>query len=100
MDEQRLEEIYRLVRENNKMLHAQRRGAFIGGLLKVLFYIAIAGVSFWSYTHYLAPVLQSALKTAEQMQNAGGQVQAQFGGAGDSLKPLIEQLQKILPKQQ
>lgn len=99
MDEQRLEEMYRLVRENNKMLHAQRRGAFIGGILRVVIWIAFIALPLWLYVTYLAPVMQTALQAAQQLQTAGGQAQNQFGDMQNTLKSLQEQVQKVIQKQ-
>ena len=100
MEEQRLEEMYRLVRENNKMLHAGRRGAFVGGVIRLIVWIGFIVVPLWFYATYLAPVMQTALQAAQQMQNAGGQAQSQFGDMQNALKSLQEQVQKVLPNKQ
>ncbi len=99
MDEQRLEEMYRLVRENNKMLHAQRRGAFIGGVVKLVVWSAMLIIPLWVYMTYLAPVMKTTLETMEKIQSGGGAAQVQLGGATETIKSLQEQLQKMLPKQ-
>jgi hypothetical protein len=99
MDDQRLEEMYRLVRENNKMLHAQRRGAFIGGIVKAIVWIAMILVPIWLYMTYLAPLLQTTLNTMQQIQSVGGEAQAQLGGATETLKSLQEKIQNLIPKQ-
>lgn len=99
MNDQQLEEMYRLVRENNKMLHAQRRGAFLGGIVKILVWCAMIGVPIWLYLTYLAPVMQTALTAAQQIQAAGSNAQTQISGAQDALKKLQEQLQNIIPQQ-
>mgnify|MGYP001570194382 CR=1 FL=1 len=36
-----LEEVYKLAKENNKILHAMRRDAFVGGVLKFVFWIVL-----------------------------------------------------------
>ena len=43
-------EIYRLVRENNKMLHSMRRNAFWGGVIKFLLYaILLVALPWWLF---------------------------------------------------
>ena len=54
-----LQEIYRLTKENNQMLHAMRRNAFLGGLFKFIFYaVVFIALPAWVYITYLAPVMQ------------------------------------------
>lgn len=89
MDEQKFEELFRLVQDNNRMLHAARRNAVIGGILKFLVYAGLLIVlPLWLYATYLAPIVESALQTAQQIQGTGAAAQAQFGqlqGLLDSL---------------
>jgi predicted PurR-regulated permease PerM len=74
-----LQEILRLTRENNKMLHAMRRSAFIGGIFKFIFYIVIfIIIPAWLYVMYLAPVMQQMLSTMNQIQSTGNQAQTQM----------------------
>ena len=76
----KLEEIYRLTKENNRMLHAMRRNAFLGGLLKLVMYVLLFVVlPVWAYMQYLAPVMDQMLKTMNQVQTAGTQAQSQMG---------------------
>ncbi len=96
----KLEDIARLVRENNRMLHAMRRNAFLGGLLKTIMWIALVIVPLWFYMQYLAPVMQGMLKTMNQIQGTSAGAQAQFGGFGDALKKFESQFpQYFSPKQ-
>ena len=98
MDEQRLEEMYRLVKENNRMLHAARRNAFVGGIIKMIVWAAFVLIPIWFSLKYIAPALQPALQAVQQMQTAGGQAQVQLTGAQDALKKLQEQLGAFMPK--
>lgn len=80
MDEHMLEEMYRLTKENNKMLHKMRRNAFWGGLIKILLYVVLfLALPFWLYVTYLAPVLESTMQAVNQIQGTGARAQAQFG---------------------
>jgi hypothetical protein len=74
------QEIARLVRENNKMLHAMRRNAFWGGLFKMLIYGAFLLAPIWFYMTYLSGTVQQMLKTIDQIQGTGAKAQAELSG--------------------
>ena len=94
MDEQAQQEMYRLVKENNHMLHKMRRNAFWGGLIKLVIYgVLFLAVPLWLYTTYLAPVLESTMRTMNQIQGTGAKAQAQFG----SFQEMLKQLQDKFP---
>lgn len=94
MDEQMQQEMYRLTKENNKMLHKMRRNAFWGGIIKILLYAVIFfALPFWLYMTYLAPVLESTMQTMNQIQGTGARAQAQFG----SFQEMLQQLQQKFP---
>ena len=79
MDEQTLQEMYRLTKENNKMLHKMRRNAFWGGIIKFILYALVLVVApLWLYATYLAPMMEQALDTYQQIQGTGAKAQAQF----------------------
>ena len=44
-----LREIYRLTRENNEMMHRQRRSAFFWGFIKFVVYAALLAAPIWFY---------------------------------------------------
>jgi len=83
-----LERTHRIVKENNRMLHAMRRNAFIGGVIKVIVWVALLGVPIWFYIQFVHPVFSSAVDTINQVQDTGAQVGAQFGELGDLLDKL------------
>ncbi|HEY4522123.1 MAG TPA: hypothetical protein VJH91_00595 [Candidatus Paceibacterota bacterium] len=86
-DNNRLEETYRLVKENNRMLRSMRRNAFWGGIIKFILYIVIfVALPLWLYMTYLAPIVESMTKTMEQIQGTGAQAQAQFSSFQEILK--------------
>ena len=60
------------------MLHAMRRNAFLGGIVKLLIYAAIVIIPIWFYFQYLAPVMQQMLKTVSDFQGTGAKAQTQM----------------------
>ena len=98
-NDQTQEEIYRLVKENNKMLHGMRRNAFLGGVLKVLIWTGFIVVPIWLYSVYLAPVVQDVQQTLNQVQGAGAKAQGQLNGLGDILKQFESRFGSPSPSQ-
>lgn len=90
------QEIYRLVKENNHMLHKMRRNALWGGIFKFIFWAVIFIAPLWFYMTYLAPVVQDMVKTVEQVQGTSAKAQAQFG----SFQEMLKQLQQKFPSAQ
>jgi hypothetical protein len=88
-----LEAIYRLTKENNEMLRAERRGRFLGGLFRFVFYGVLILAPLWYYMTYLHPTVQSLLETTAQLQGMAGGSAAQGGGFVEQLK----QLQAMVP---
>lgn len=84
----KLDEVYRLVKENNRMLHKMRRNAFWGGILKLVLWVIFLIVPIWLYYTYVFPVMESAMNTFEQVQGAGASAQAQLGGLQELLNKL------------
>ena len=78
-DDGLLRETYRLAKENNKMLHAMRRSAFLSGLLKLIVWGALIIIPYWLYLQYLAPQLNQLMNTMHQIQGTGASAQAQIG---------------------
>lgn len=83
-----LQETYRLAKENNKMLHAMRRSAFWGGLIKFIVYAVLLIAPLWFYATYLAPIMNQMLRAVQEVQGTGAKAQAQFGSFQDMLKQL------------
>lgn len=99
-DDQRIEEIYKLTKDNNRMLHAMRRDAFLHGLAKFLIYGAMVAVSLWIYVTYLSPMLMSALKSLQSMANTGAQVQQQASGVQQGAAEQLSSVTKLLDQVQ
>jgi hypothetical protein len=79
-DQDKLDELLRLTRETNKMLHSQRRSAFIGGIFKVVMWGAFVIIPLWLYMQYVAPMMAGMLETYQQLQGTNAAAQAQFSG--------------------
>jgi hypothetical protein len=86
MDEQSEQEMYRLARENNKMLHSMRRNAFWGGILKFILYGLLLLAPIWFYMTYLNSTVQNLLQTMNRIQGTTQQAQSQFSGIEASWK--------------
>jgi len=84
-----LEEVYKLAKDNNKMLHAMRRDAFVGGILKFVFWIAILFViPYILYMVYLQPYLAGIQSAYEQFNESAGTL----SGAAQDVEELKNQL--------
>ena len=94
MDEREEKDIYRLVRDNNRMLRAIRRNAILWGIIKIIFYVGIVVIlPLWLYSTYLAPI-------AEQAQGVLNQVQGVSDGAQSQVNSLQEFLKQFFPTKQ
>ena len=82
----KIDELMRLTKENNKMLHAMRRSAWLGGIFKLLMWAAFIILPFWLYMQYLAPVMQQMLKTYEQVQGTSAAAHAQITGLQEAFQ--------------
>ena len=100
LDRTQLEQVLKLAKENNRMLHSMRRNAFLGGLFKFILWAAFIIIPFWLYMQYLAPVMQGALNTINQMQGTGAKAQAQFGDLNAALQKMQAQFPSYFQKQQ
>jgi hypothetical protein len=79
MEEQAMQELLRLTRENNHMLHSMRRNARLAGVVKFIFYILILVVApLWVYSTYLQPLVGQMQRTMNQIQGTNASAQAQF----------------------
>ncbi len=85
-----MKEILRLSQENNKMLRAMRRGAFIKSLLQLVVYALLLIIPAYFYLQYMQPVVNQLMTTVQQIQGTGAQAQAQFNGLQDMWKAVSE----------
>ena len=72
------QELYRLVRENNKMLHSMRRHAFWGGIFKLMLYIAALAIPVLLYFNYLYPIVQQMNATLTSVTGKKVELEGQF----------------------
>lgn len=87
VNDEMLTELVRLTRDNNRMLHAMRRNAFWGGIIKFVLYVLVLVVApLWLYATYLAPMMEQVLDTYQQIQGTGAKAQAQFTDFQNLLK--------------
>lgn len=85
-----LGEVYKLAKENNHILKAMRRDAFVGGILKLVFWLALFVVlPYIAYVTYLAPYIES-IESA--YQNLNEQANTLSGAAKD-----LEDIKKQIP---
>ncbi len=86
MDEKRLEEMYQMVRENNAMLRSARRSAFIGGIFKILWWVAILIVIPYFTWLYLEPYLNTVTAQYQAIEQTSGQLSKEASGLFDFLR--------------
>jgi hypothetical protein len=64
-----------LTKENNRMLHAMRRNAFIGGVFKFLWLAILIGVPVYIYFNFFQPVLEDIGEAYRGVQSGAQDVQ-------------------------
>ena len=70
-----LNEIYKLTKENNRMLKKMRRDAFVGGILKFVWWIAILVViPYLIYVFYLQPYVLQLQSLYSTVNESAGQL--------------------------
>lgn len=98
LDRTQLEQILKLTKENNRMLHGMRRSAWLGGIFKLITWASFILIPLWLYMQYLAPIMGSMMSTLEQlqkMQGAGTQVSAQFNDLNSTIQKLRDQFPQL-----
>ena len=83
-----LKEVLRLTKDNNRMLHAMRRNAFLGGIIRLIIWAIVLGVPIWLFFTYRFAGMQSIMEAFEQVQGAGTSAQLQLENFQDSLREL------------
>ena len=90
--DQKIEEIYRMVRNNNKMIRSMKRAAFWGTIFKFVIYAFLLGIPVYLYFTIFQPMLAELLGTMQQFQQAGQQIQ----GSGANAMVQLQELQSLL----
>ncbi len=92
-EDDKLNEILKLSKENNKMLHAMRRNAWLGGIFKLFIWVAFILAPIWLYMQYVAPVMQGMLQSYQELQGTSAEAKAQFA----KMNEYLTQLQNLSP---
>ena len=83
------------------MLHAMRRNAFLGGLVKFILYVLILVVApLWIYTTYISPVMQGVVQKMNQVQGTETKAQDQFSAFANGWKQFESKLPGFLQAKQ
>ena len=88
-----LNEIHRLVSENNRMLHAQRRSSFMWGIIKFFMYALLFAAPIWFYMTYLSHTVDNLIATVNKVQGTQTQAVSQFS----NIEAVVKQFQSKLP---
>ncbi len=77
------DEIYRLVKENNQMLRAMRRDAFIKGIFGFIWWILILVVIPYVTWLYLQPYLATVTAAYNKVQGTSNSINTSLSGLPD-----------------
>ena len=93
-----LREIKHLSEENNQMLHAMQRRAFVNSVFKFFMYVVFLGAPIWIYMTYMRVPVNNMLtffeQTQSQTQGTKGQiVQHAPSSIGDMMRQLQSSIQ-------
>ena len=77
MDEKKMDELYDMVRENNHMLKSARRTAFLGGIVKAVWWVVILIVLPYLTWLYIEPYVNTAMAQYQAVQQQGVDLQNQ-----------------------
>lgn len=65
----KLDEIYELTKENNRMLHKMRRAAFWSGVWRFIWVLIVLGVPLILYYYFLQPYVEQVLNAYKGVQS-------------------------------
>lgn len=82
------DEIYKLVKENNRMLKDMRRDAFVKGILGFIWWIFILVVLPYLTYLYLKPYLDQAVAAYNEAQGTANSISTSLSGFPDFAKLL------------
>ncbi len=104
MDDDRAKQMFAMVEDNNRMLRAMRRNAFVGGIFKFVIWIAVLVVIPYFTWLYLQPYLDLILTQYQQIEGQSAEVsqlieQVQGAGSGfPGLESILEYFGGVTPK--
>ncbi len=88
-----LDEIYKLTKENNKMLKAMRRDAFVGGVVKFIGWVLVFVVIPYILWLYIQPYLNDALHTYNNVKATTNSVQTTTNADFSAIQDFFKQFQ-------
>jgi hypothetical protein len=90
MEDDKAKELLELTRDNNRMLRAMRRSAFIGGIIKFVFYALVLVILPYFTWLYIQPYLDAAMGQYNQIQDKTGALQTVGSTNLSDLQALME----------
>lgn len=87
-EQDKIDELLRLTRDNNRILRSMRRSAWLGGIFKLILWVGFFLIPLWLYLQYLAPALEGVLETYKQVQGTSAAAEVQVGKLNDYLKQI------------
>ncbi|HLP43827.1 MAG TPA: hypothetical protein VK145_00945 [Candidatus Nanoarchaeia archaeon] len=73
-DKEFFDRLMALTEENNRMLKRIRRAAFWNGLIRIVYWLIILGISIGAY-YYVQPYLEQLITTYKAVQTGTAQIQ-------------------------
>lgn len=95
-----LEQTFLMTKENNAILHSQRRWAFIWGAAKIAIYAVIIGFPIYYFVNTMLPMINTGVSKLNEVQSAIGKVQGatqNVGGQFSDLNKIINQFKDKIP---
>ena len=97
--DKKIDELYKMVKNNNKMLRSMKRAAFWGTVFKLFIYAIILGIPVYLYFTIFQPILADVSAAYGQIQQAGTQMQQAGTQFQDISKTIpLDQLQALLER--
>jgi hypothetical protein len=87
-----LQETYALVRDSNKMLHASRRNAFLGGMLKIAMYAAFIIIPGYYFMTSVLPSINKALEKVNSVNQSMNQVGQSGVDLQNKVQPFVDKM--------
>lgn len=72
----RIDELLRLTKETNRMVHKMRRSQLWGRFFQIVWWIAIVAISGAAYYYYAAPYVNKIEQLYAQLEQGGAQAQS------------------------
>ncbi len=93
MDEQKMNELYELAKENNHMLKAMRRSAFIGGIFKFILWILMLVVVPYITWLFIQPYVEGVMHTYQSVKKTNDAISSSTSMNFDKIQEFFKQFQ-------